>query len=202
MCSNGLAMTQISPPAMFSTINSQICRMFPKTGQRNNCVSQEFVEEGENQMSQKTPWYIITGDYIQNHIIWFPTTKYKLSVFLAFDGLVSWEKAIWWLAQSIWAQSSHLGRYRDPPSPPSKGVGSVEGEECDQIWAKFGPYIELWLNIPTLCGSHLGKMDPQASPNYAWQAAGGLKMWELYQAPACNRFLLSLCILCAHLLEL
>ena len=63
-----------------------------------------------------------------------------------------------------------------PPPPPSKGVGSVEGEECDQIWAKFGPYIELWLNIPTLCGSHLGKMDPQASPNYAWQAAGGLKM--------------------------
>ena len=55
----------------------------------------------------------------------------------------------------------------------SKGVGSVEGEECDQIWAKFEPYIELWVNIPTLCGSHLGKMDPQASPNYAWQAAGG-----------------------------
>ena len=62
------------------------------------------------------------------------------------------------------------------PSSPSKGVGSVEGEECDQIWAKFEPYIELWVNIPTLCGSHLGKMDPQASPNYAWQAAGGLNM--------------------------
>ena len=46
----------------------------------------------------------------------------------------------------------------------SKGVGSVEGEECDQIWAKFEPYIELWVNIPSLCGSHLGKMDPPSQP--------------------------------------
>ena len=103
--------------------------------------------------------------------------------FLLFDGWVSWEKAIWWLEQSIWAQSSHLGRYRDPPSPPSKGVGSVEGEECGQIWAKFGPYIELWVNIPSLCGSHLGKMDPQASPNYAWQAAGGGSKCESFIKP-------------------
>ena len=108
-------------------------------------------------------------------IYWFQTWKYTLLVF-DFDGWVSWEKAIWWLAQSIWPQSSHLGRYRDPPLPSQaalKGVGSVEGEECGQIWAKFGPYIELWVNIPSLCGSHLGKMDPQASPNYAWQPAGG-----------------------------
>ena len=53
-----------------------------------------------------------------------------------------------------------LRRYRDP----SKGVGSVEGEECGQIWAKFEPYIELWVNIPSLCGSHLGKMDPPSPP--------------------------------------
>ena len=69
---------------------------------------------------------------------------------------------------------------------PGKGVGSVELEECGQIWAKFGPYIELWVNIPSLCGSHLGKMDPLASPNYAWQGrqgVGELKMWELYQVP-------------------
>ena len=68
---------------------------------------------------------------------------------------------------------------------PGKGVGSVELEECGQIWAKFGPYIELWVNIPSLCGSHLGKMDPLASPNYAWQGrqGGKLKMWELYQVP-------------------
>ena len=43
--------------------------------------------------------------------------------------------------------------------------------------AKFGPNLghtsSCGVNIPTLCGSHLGKMDPRASPNYAWQAAGG-----------------------------
>ena len=59
---------------------------------------------------------------------------------------------------------------------PGKGVGSVELEECGQIWAKFGPYIELWVNIPSLCGSHLGKMDPLASPNYAWQGRQGGKL--------------------------
>ena len=67
---------------------------------------------------------------------------------------------------------------------PGKGVGSVELEECGQIWAKFGPYIELWVNIPSLCGSHLGKMDPQASPNYAWQAAGGAQNVRALSSPS------------------
>ena len=75
---------------------------------------------------------------------------------------------------------------RSPPPLPGrgKGVGSVEGEECGQIWAKFGPYIELWVNIPSLCGSHLGKMDPQASPNYAWQAAGGAQNVRALSSPS------------------
>ena len=71
---------------------------------------------------------------------------------------------------------------------PGKGVGSVELEECGQIWAKFGPYIELWVNIPSLCGSHLGKMDPLASPNYAWQGRQG----ECESSIKSQKFFLSL----------
>ena len=103
-----------------------------------------------------------------------------LSIF-AFNGWLSWEKAIWWVEQSIWAQRRNLGRYRDPTPSPAKGWEVLSWKNA----AKFGPYIELWVNIPSLCGSHLGKMDPLASPNYAWQGrqGGKLKMWELYQVP-------------------
>ena len=103
-----------------------------------------------------------------------------LSIF-AFNGRLSWEKAIWWVEQSIWAQRRNLGRYRDPTPSPAKGWEVLSWKNA----AKFGPYIELWVNIPSLCGSHLGKMDPLASPNYAWQGrqGGKLKMWELYQVP-------------------
>ena len=89
-----------------------------------------------------------------------------------------------WNSQSG-LKAAILGDIAIPPPLPGrgKGVGSVEGEECGQIWAKFGPYIELWVNIPSLCGSHLGKMDPQASPNYAWQAAGGAQNVRALSSP-------------------
>ena len=73
------------------------------------------------------------------------------------------------MEQSIWAQRRNLGRYRDPTPSPAKGWEVLSWKNA----AKFGPYIELWVNIPSLCGSHLGKMDPLASPNYAWQGRQG-----------------------------
>ena len=76
-----------------------------------------------------------------------------------------------WPSQSG-LKAAILGDIAIPPLPSqaaAKGWEVLRGKNA----AKFGPYIELWVNIPSLCGSHLGKMDPQASPNYAWQAAGG-----------------------------
>ena len=153
--------------------------------------------KGDTKVSQKKPCHNNTGVNIENQVsiwfVWCPPLKY-----IDFRLLNNpFSLCFWWLSfmreGNLMAGTVNLASKqpsweisRSPPPLPGrgKGVGSVEGEECGQIWAKFGPYIELWVNIPSLCGSHLGKMDPQASPNYAWQAAGGAQNVRALSSPS------------------